>query len=120
MLMETATSRYERIVAELEALCRTRVLTEAESRALENAINQCKPAGQRLHRLWLARDDREIATLLRRHPRPSVAELAKHFSITEGAMWRRLHKLRQAGKIGYFSAAGSTGRYDRQRFKTNG
>jgi len=113
MLMETATSRYARTIAQLEAESRRRSLTECESRELEEAIRRSRPSDQRVYFVWLPKHDLLIAKMLRRSPRPSVALLAQTIGVSEGAMWRRLHILRKAGKIGYFSAPGGTGRYSR-------
>lgn len=114
MASSQAQFRYARIITELEELSRKRELDDRESRELEQAIRRSSP--QRVYFLWLPKHELLIAKLLRRSPRPTVAQLAQQFGVSEGAMWRKLHKLRKSGKVGYFSAPGGTGRYDRKRF----
>ena len=93
---------------------RIRALTAGESLRLEQAIRRAEPKGQRS---WTPKDERILAALVLQRVR--VPEIAIRIGRTERAVWKKLCLLRKAGKVGYFSPVGGTGRYSRERFKSN-
>lgn len=103
-------------MTELEAISRTRALTEEESLRLEEAIRRAGqgPWGRAVkgQRPWLAKNDRQLARLVLKRMR--VPEIAARIGRTEPAVRKRLQVLRRAGKVGYFSPVGGTGRYLRK------
>jgi len=105
---------YADTILHFETIGRERELTQAESLILEQAVRRESIERGRVFQLWLPRDDRMLIKLVLK--RQKVPMIAIRLNRTERAVWRRIVKLRKAGKIGYISPPGGTGRYPRQRF----
>lgn len=119
MLMERKDSD---VIAEIEAIGRTRSLTPSESRRLEDAIRRSGdgPWGRSVkgQRPWTPKDERQLASFVLK--RMKVPEIAAKIGRTERAVWKKLQLLRKAGKVGYFSPIGGTGRYPRKSSMADG
>jgi hypothetical protein len=106
------------VIAEFEAIGRTRALTDAESARLEEAV-RCSGNGRRRavkgQRPWSPGDVLRLRKMVRQ--RKKWVEMAAVLNRTPEAVGRKLRKLREAGKCGYISAPGSTGRYPRKSSK---
>jgi hypothetical protein len=102
------------IIAQFEAIGRSRALTPDESVQLERAVRRQQREAGRVYFVWLPKHNLAIAKALR-HPRPGVvAQLAHRFGLTERAVWQQITRLRKQGKAGYISPPGGTGRYPRK------
>lgn len=104
-------TRDAQTVAELDAISRRRVLTDAESRELERAVRRTERLRGRVTQPWLPKHDAMLRRMVLRRKR--VAEIAQELGRTENAVWVRLKRLRAEGKVGYFSQEGGRGRYRR-------
>lgn len=105
-------NRDGKTIADLEAVGRTRILTEAESMMLERAVRRAMREDGRQTRPWLPKHDLALARAVRARKR--VRDIAKLLDRTELAVWRRLAKLRKDGKVAYYSQEGGRGRYRRE------
>lgn len=91
------------IVAKLEAISRTRALTDDESRQLEAAIRKQQPKAARWH--WSPFDDAKVLAVMQRrdaNPRrkpferdDDVRQLARDLKRTRWAVYRRMERLRK-------------------------
>lgn len=88
-------------IGRYEEIGSTTALSDFESARLQRAI---RGAGERKgQKPWLPKDDRALVRgILQRQGVPRIAAILGR---TERAVWRRIQKLREAGKVGYIGGA---------------